>query len=80
MTDLGWTCLVTGANRGLGFEFIRQCVAATQQSGGSAFYICCCRTPEKANELNELVRQTTNEKIQFKVLKLEVGSFESFNF
>ena len=72
MTDLGWTCLVTGANRGLGYEFVRQCVVATQRSGGAAYYICCCRAPDQATQLHELIKETQSEKIQFAVLKLEV--------
>ena len=74
MIDLGWTCLVTGANRGLGYEFIKQCVAATHQSGGSAHYICCCRSPDNATQLHQLVQDNTTDKITFSVVKLEVTS------
>ncbi|KAL5263833.1 hypothetical protein ACHWQZ_G005041 [Mnemiopsis leidyi] len=74
MSDLGWTCLVTGANRGLGFEFVKQCVAATQKSGGRAHYVCCCRTPDTATQLHKLIEETSNDKITFSVLKLDVTS------
>ena len=67
-----WTCLVTGANRGLGLEFIRQCVEATHTAGGSALYICCCRSPSKASELNQLICENESDKIMFKVLQLDV--------
>ncbi len=40
--------LVTGANRGLGLEFVRQLVAR----GDSV--IACCREPEKASELKAI--------------------------
>jgi len=42
------TALITGANRGLGLEFARQ----LKEKG--YYVIGCCRTPSKANELNEL--------------------------
>ena len=74
MRDLGWTCLVTGANRGLGYEFIKQCVAATRETGGSAYYICCCRTPDNAAQLHQLIEDNSSDKIKFSVLKLEVTS------
>jgi len=41
--------LITGANRGLGLEFVRQYAA----DGWTVF--AGCRTPEKAGELNQLV-------------------------
>ncbi len=40
--------LITGANRGIGLEFVRQLK-------NKGYYIFgCCRNPSKANELNEL--------------------------
>ncbi|KTD42238.1 SDR family oxidoreductase [Legionella parisiensis] len=42
------TALITGANRGLGLEFARQ----LKDKG--YYVIGCCRTPSKANKLNEL--------------------------
>jgi len=46
------TCnvLVTGANRGIGLEFVRQLLA--RQTGGKV--IACCRHPGKATALNTL--------------------------
>ena len=69
-----WTCLVTGANRGLGYEFVRQCVVATQEAGGSAHYVCCCRNPDQASALHDLIRANTSDKIQFSVVRLDVTS------
>lgn len=43
------TALITGANRGIGLEFVRQ----LKDKG--YYVIGCCRNPAKANELNELV-------------------------
>ena len=40
--------LITGANRGIGLEFVRQ----LKEKG--YFIFGCCRNPAKANELNEL--------------------------
>lgn len=42
------TAFVTGANRGLGLEFVKQL------SARGDFVYAACRTPEKADELNEL--------------------------
>jgi NAD(P)-dependent dehydrogenase (short-subunit alcohol dehydrogenase family) len=42
--------LVTGANRGLGVEFVRQ------YAEDGAEVIACCREPEKAGALNELAK------------------------
>lgn len=42
------TILITGANRGLGLEFVRQ-----YQDEGVTIH-ACCRNPEKATELNAL--------------------------
>ena len=44
----GRTVLVTGSNRGLGLEFVRQ----LQEQGATV--IATCRTPEKAQALKEL--------------------------
>jgi len=54
--------LVTGANRGLGLEFVRQYRAE------GADVIACCRQPEKADLLKTLGAT---------VMKLDVGSPES---
>ncbi len=42
-------CVVTGANRGLGLEFIRQLVGRGDQ------VVAACRVPDRATELRELL-------------------------
>ena len=44
--------LVTGANRGIGLEFVRQYAAQ------NARVYACCRTPEKAQELDTIVESS----------------------
>lgn len=51
------TALITGANRGIGLEFIRQLIEK------GYYVIGCCRNPAKAGELNELADE---------VIKLDV--------
>lgn len=48
------TILITGANRGLGLEFVRQYA----ETGATLF--ACCREPESATELQALQKQHTN--------------------
>jgi NAD(P)-dependent dehydrogenase (short-subunit alcohol dehydrogenase family) len=48
MTDV----LVTGANRGIGLEFVRQ-----YKAQGARVY-ACCRTPEKADDLNRIAQSS----------------------
>lgn len=45
------TVLVTGANRGIGLEFVRQYASEGWD------VIACCRTPDKAEQLTELADQ-----------------------
>lgn len=51
------TALITGANRGIGLEFARQ----LKEKG--YYIIGCCRTPDKADDLNDLADE---------VIKLDV--------
>ena len=53
------TALITGANRGIGLEFVRQ----LKDKG--YYVIGCCRNPAKANELKELA----DEVIELDVTK-----------
>jgi NAD(P)-dependent dehydrogenase (short-subunit alcohol dehydrogenase family) len=46
-------CLITGANRGLGFEFVRQLIERGD------FVVAACRTPNTAAELQLLVTADT---------------------
>jgi len=60
------TVLITGANRGIGLEFVRQYVS------DGADVIACCREPKKATELNEIAKGG-----KARVLPLDVGNKES---
>jgi NAD(P)-dependent dehydrogenase (short-subunit alcohol dehydrogenase family) len=63
------TILITGANRGLGLEFVRQYAADGWQ------IIACCRDPEAADELNQLA--ATNEAIVIE--RLDVNDFAAID-
>ena len=63
------TILITGANRGLGLEFVRQYAADDWQ------IIACCRDPEDADELNQLA--ATNEVIVIE--QLDVNDFDAID-
>ncbi len=56
--------LVTGANRGLGLEFVRQLLAR-----GDAV-VACCREPAEAKSLNALGDSATGDRL--KILALDV--------
>jgi len=62
-----WT-LVTGANRGLGLEFVRQLLA------DDARVVATCRQPGKATALNTLAAEHPGH---LKVLPLDVGDARS---
>jgi NAD(P)-dependent dehydrogenase (short-subunit alcohol dehydrogenase family) len=59
------TVLVTGANRGLGLEFVRQYAA------DGAEVIACCRDPDAAAELQALAAASAG---RVRMLKLDVAS------
>jgi NAD(P)-dependent dehydrogenase (short-subunit alcohol dehydrogenase family) len=59
------TVLVTGANRGIGLEFVRQYAA------DGADVIACCRDPSAASELKALVGASGGN---VRVMKLDVAS------
>src|SRR5579872_6353552 len=61
------TLLITGANRGIGLEFVRQYAKA------GANIIACCRDPKAANELQTL--QKENASIQ--IHSLDITSADS---
>lgn len=72
------TVLVTGANRGIGLEYVRQYA----QSG--AYVFACCRQPEQAAQLGALVKSFPNnvavhaldvsDDTQINALSVAVGS------
>ncbi|MEC9375315.1 MAG: SDR family oxidoreductase [Pseudomonadota bacterium] len=61
--------LITGANRGLGLEFVRQ------YSIDEWDVIACCRSPENADELNKLA--LGNSKIHLE--RLDVNNFSAID-
>jgi len=61
-------CLVTGANRGLGLEFVRQLLAR------DARVVAACRQPGKATELNRLAGEHPG---RLHVLPLEIAEPKS---
>lgn len=56
--------LVTGANRGIGLEFIRQILHRGER------VVACCRNPERAIELNRLASVHDNDRLV--ICKLDV--------
>ena len=62
------TVLITGANRGLGLEFVRQYAEAGWK------VIACCRTPEQAEGLTKLA-----ERHDIELQKLDVTSESDIN-
>ena len=60
------TILVTGANRGIGLEFVRQ------YASDGAEIIACCRKPAAATELNALAKAG-----KVRVMALDVGEASS---
>lgn len=58
------TVLVTGANRGIGLEFVRQYAS----EGWNV--IACCRTPGKAEQLTELASQY-NGRVRLETVDLD---------
>ncbi|TKB58322.1 SDR family oxidoreductase [Ferrimonas aestuarii] len=63
------TVLITGANRGLGLEFVRQYVASGHQ------VLACCRNPQSATALTELA----TESPQVELLALDVTDETQIN-
>ncbi len=59
------TVLVTGANRGIGLEFVRQ------YADDGASVIACCRDPDAAKELQSLAASSRG---RMRVMKLDVAS------
>ncbi|CAB3381223.1 Hypothetical predicted protein [Cloeon dipterum] len=66
------TVLITGCNRGLGLEFVRQLV---NFKSPPAKIIATCRSLEKAQELKSL--QAQNKSVH--IIEMDVTNFESYN-
>ena len=64
-----YTVLITGANRGLGLEFVRQYAEKGWQ------VIACCRAPEQAGSLAEMAQSYETIELQ----KLDVTSEADIN-
>ena len=58
------TVLVTGANRGIGYEFVKQ------YSKNNFNVLACCRSAENASQLQELAKEVKN----IKIYELDVGN------
>ena len=63
------TILITGANRGLGLEFVRQYATEGWR------VIACCRAPQGADELNDLA----SENPEILVEQLDVNDFAAID-
>ena len=61
------TVLITGANRGLGYEFVKQ------YSENGFEVLACCRNKNNAKELEELAENSN----KIKVYKLDVGNVKA---
>ena len=64
--------VITGANRGIGLEFVKQNLNRTKGR-----IIACCRNPEDAEELYRLKKGLHGERI--KISKVDVSKQESIN-
>ncbi|XP_015787491.1 uncharacterized protein LOC107364485 isoform X2 [Tetranychus urticae] len=64
--------LVTGANRGIGLEFVRQLASLEPQI---SHIIATCRDPDAAKELKSIAKANNNVHI----LKLEVTDYKSYD-
>ena len=63
------TVLITGSNRGIGLEFVKQ------YSQSDCNVIATCRNPSKADDLNELAKTNSN----INVLAADITQEESIN-
>ncbi len=63
--------LITGTNRGIGLELVRQYAA----DGSSNRIFACCRDPGKADALNEIAKGASDGAVS--VHKLDVTSDRS---
>ena len=70
------TMLITGANRGIGLEFVRQFAEDQWQ------VIACCRQPDQAKELQALAASELAEMKSMEGLLIEwgVGKRKKFQF
>ncbi|KAG0717660.1 putative oxidoreductase [Chionoecetes opilio] len=73
MTSLARTVLVTGSNRGLGLEFVRQLAVAEHPP---KVIIATCRNPANATELLALARDYQ----QIKVVKFDIWKKLYYSF
>jgi len=67
------SALVTGANRGIGLGFVRQLLALSPPLKN---IIATCRTPDSADQLNQLASAASG---QVHVVPLEVKNYDSYD-
>lgn len=65
------TIFITGANRGIGLEFVKQYAALPS----TKLLFAACRNPSKAQELKEI--ESSNPKV--KIVELEVKDYNRFS-
>ena len=63
------TVLITGSNRGIGLEFVKQ------YSQNDCNVIATCRHPSKADDLNELAETNSN----INIIAADITQEESIN-
>lgn len=66
------SCFITGANRGIGLEFVRQIINLDPKPIN---VIAACRNPDKAEELKKLTSVANN----LHIVRLDVRDFSSYD-
>jgi len=64
--------LVTGSNRGIGLEMIRQLIKGQTAMGRPENIFACCRDPKQARDLEKIANETKDE-VKLHLVELEVS-------
>lgn len=70
-TNIPKSVLITGCNRGIGLELVKQLVSFSKTP---EFIFACCRKPQEANELKAIA----DKKPFVKLLKLDVTKYDEY--